>query len=346
MTDLILDLSEFQDCVDFERLKNNGVIGVILRIGYGRRAYQFDKSFSDFYTRAREAGLLIGGYWYSYLSKYTPTESQDEVEACLSVINGRKFDLPIFYDIEEPTIYTYYNKKELTNSILDFCNFLKKQGYRAGVYSGFDFTNDRIDIEKIREKSGFYFWLADWSSKPHLVCDLWQYTEIGKINGVSHNGALQSVDFNKIIDKRILPDVERYVTVTKNSKLRSGAYCGGNSKIIKGISKGEKVIVLADDGYGWCYVKCGKKYGYTQNTRLTPNNTLSKYPKYITNSVFGTHIRKEPNGKILDTVRKGTILTVRYIIEAGENKGWCEVAYPLTNSVSYVHSGQLKYILK
>jgi len=343
MTDLIIDLSEFQDNVDFERLKNNGVIGVILRIGYGRRSYQFDKSFADFYTRAREAGLLIGGYWYSYISKYTSKESQDEAEACLSVINGRKFDLPIFYDIEDMTIYKYYNKKELTNSILDFCNILKKQGYRSGVYSGVSFTNDKIDINKIRE-NGFYFWLADWSAKPHLICDLWQYTETGKINGVSHNGVLQSVDFNKIIDERILPEVEYYVTVTKNSKLRSAAYCGGDSKIIKGISKGSKVKFIADDKFGWSKIKIGKSEGYIQNTRLSPNNTLSKYPRYITNSVFGTHIRREPNGSILDTVRKGTVLTVRYIIEAGENKGWCEVAYPLTNSVSYVHSGQLKYI--
>ena len=343
MTDLIIDLSEFQDCVDFERLKNNGVIGVILRIGYGRKDYQFDKSFADFYTRAKEAGLLIGGYWYSYLSKYTPRESQDEAEACLSVINGRKFDLPIFYDIEEPTIYALYTKKELTNSIIDFCNILKKQGYRAGVYSGYYFTVDRIDIDKIRG-IGFYFWLSDWSSKPHLVCDLWQYTESGKINGVSYNGALQSVDFNKIINKNILPNVECYLSVTKNSKLRSGAYCGGDSKIIKGISKGSKVKFIADDKFGWSKIKIGKNEGYIQNTRLSPNNTLSKYPKYITNSIFGTHIRREPNGQILDTVRKGTVLTVRYIIESGENKGWCEVAYPLTNSVSYTHSGQLKYI--
>lgn len=343
MGNLIIDLSEFQDCVDFERLKNNGVIGVILRIGYGRRSYQFDKSFADFYTRAREAGLLIGGYWYSYLSKYTPTESQDEAEACLSVINGRKFELPIFYDIEEMTIYNKYTQKQLTQSIIDFCGILKKHCYKSGVYSGVSFTNDRIDINKIRS-NGFYFWLADWSEKPHLICDLWQYTENGKINGVSQNGALQSVDFNKIIDERILPDVEYYVTVTKNSKLRTAAYCGGDSKIIKGISKGSKVKFISDDKFGWSKIKIGKNVGYIQNTRLSPNITLSKYPKYITNSIFGTHIRKEPNGRIIDTVKKGTILTVRYIIESGENKGWCEVAYPYTNSVSYVHLGQLKYI--
>lgn len=343
MTDLIIDLSELQDCVDFERLKNNGVTGVILRIGYGRGVHRFDKSFADFYTRAREAGLLIGGYWESHLSKYTLTESQDEADACLSVINGRKFDLPIFYDVEEPTIYALYNKKELTNSIIDFCNILKKQGYRTGVYSGYYFTVDKIDIDKIRGK-GFYFWFADWSSKPHLICDLWQYTESGKINGVTHNGALQSVDFNKIINKNILPNAERYLTVAKNSKLRSAAYCGGDSKIIKGISKGSKVKFIADDSFGWSYIKYDKKYGLIQNTRLSPNNRLSKYPKYITNSIFGTHIRREPNGQILDTVRKGTVLTVRYIIESGANKGWCEVAYPLPNSVSYAHSGQLKYI--
>jgi GH25 family lysozyme M1 (1,4-beta-N-acetylmuramidase) len=66
MTDLIIDLSEFQDCVDVERLKNTSDSHVTIRIGYGREYYQFDKNFSDIYNRAREAGLLIEGYLCSY----------------------------------------------------------------------------------------------------------------------------------------------------------------------------------------------------------------------------------------------------------------------------------------
>ena len=95
----VIDLSHHNTVTDFLAVKNAGVYGVILRAGYGRESSQKDRKFDEFYTAARAVGLHIGAYWYSYADSVE--DAAREANACLTCIQGKQFDFPVYYDLEE-----------------------------------------------------------------------------------------------------------------------------------------------------------------------------------------------------------------------------------------------------
>ena len=60
-----VDISEFQQGINFNKMKNDGIKAVIIRAGYGRESSQKDCMFESHYRNAKAAGLKIGVYWYS-----------------------------------------------------------------------------------------------------------------------------------------------------------------------------------------------------------------------------------------------------------------------------------------
>lgn len=57
-----VDVSEFQQNIDFNKMKNDGIKAVIIRAGYGREVSQKDSMFESHYKNAKSANLKIGVY--------------------------------------------------------------------------------------------------------------------------------------------------------------------------------------------------------------------------------------------------------------------------------------------
>jgi len=92
------DLSVSNMYVDFNKLKNKYDFDfVILRAGWLN--YEEGITFRHRCNKAKEAGLKVGAYWYSYARNCQAVEK--EATACLSALENVKLDLPIFYDFEE-----------------------------------------------------------------------------------------------------------------------------------------------------------------------------------------------------------------------------------------------------
>ena len=100
-----VDISEFQQGINFNKMKNDGIKAVIIRAGYGRETSQKDSMFESHYCNAKAAGLKIGVYWYSYADSVNDAEK--EAKACLECINNKSLDMPIYYDLED---YSMQNK--------------------------------------------------------------------------------------------------------------------------------------------------------------------------------------------------------------------------------------------
>ena len=131
------------------------------------------------------------------------------------------------------------------------------------------------------------------------------------------------------------------ITIKSDSKLRSGAYCGGNSKVIASLKKGTKVSsYIEDDGYGWSKITANGKTGWVQNTRLSKSG-LSAYP--VMTATADATVRKDyfANASAIGKLKKGSKYTVRYIVEAGTGKGWAEVAFPDSKGVGFVNADNL-----
>ena len=61
-----VDISEFQQGINFNKMKSDGIKAVIIRAGYGRESSQKDSMFESHYKNAKSENMMIGVYWYSY----------------------------------------------------------------------------------------------------------------------------------------------------------------------------------------------------------------------------------------------------------------------------------------
>lgn len=191
-----IDISEYQNVINWN---NVNVDFVILRAGYGKYITQKDKLFEQHYANAKAKNIPVGAYWYSYAM--TEAEARQEAKICIEVLKGKKFEMPIYYDVEEQKQWEL-GKDKLSKIIYAFCDTLEKAGYFTGLYANPNFLS-RID-ESITNR--FTLWLAHWDiASPSRPCGLWQ-KGIGKENGISGNVDLDEcyIDFPNIIENSSL----------------------------------------------------------------------------------------------------------------------------------------------
>lgn len=179
-----IDVSKHQGKIDWKKVKASGVQFVIIRAGYGQN--NIDDRFKEYIKNALAVGLKVGVYWFSYA--YTTSMAKKEAEYCLSAVKGYDIKLPIFFDWEYDSME--YAKKHgvictkdlITSMSVTFCNEIKKAGYIAGYYENPDYIANHIYQDKLK---GFDFWLAHYTTKKSMACDIWQYSDKGKIDGIA-----------------------------------------------------------------------------------------------------------------------------------------------------------------
>lgn len=175
-----IDVSEWQNDVNYQKVKLEGYSFVIIRSSYGMYAHE-DANFHTHIQNASKAGLDVGVYHYSYaMNEY---EARQEAEFVISVVGDYDLDLPIFYDIE--TEYqNELSRKELTNIALTFLTTLEEHGYQGGIYAAQSWFEDRLDMDIL---SGYPIWIASYSETLNYDghYDYWQYTDQGEVDGVS-----------------------------------------------------------------------------------------------------------------------------------------------------------------
>ena len=174
-----IDVSTWQGgYVDFDKVKKSGCEFVIIRAGYGREEYQIDNQFINNYNKARKAGLKIGAYWYSYAM--SEEEAIQEAKACLSVIKGKKFEMPIFYDVEESKTLEL-GSATVRKIISAFCNRLKQDKYYCGITS---FLSAFEDIIGVDFSNKYPVWVAQYYNKCTYTGNygIWQHSNSAKID--------------------------------------------------------------------------------------------------------------------------------------------------------------------
>lgn len=191
-----IDISTWQGRnVDFNKVKSDGIDYVILRAGYGRETYQKDDTFETNYAKAKAAGLKVGVYWFSYAM--SASEATAEANACLYCLGNKQLDLPVYFDLEYTPAITGLSNSTLTQMCLNFCKTIENNGYDAGVYSSASVYTWQLDRNKIAKN--YSIWNAEWNSYYTVPCDVWQFTDCAKVNGISGN-----VDMSYIFNLNII----------------------------------------------------------------------------------------------------------------------------------------------
>ena len=183
-----IDVSKHNGVIDWDKVK---VDFAIIRIGFGMYENQKDEMFERNYTEATKVNIPVGVYHYSYAKSVD--EAIKEAELVIKWLNGRKLDLPVYFDIEDDS------QKNVSRVILDgmceaFCNRIEKAGYWAGIYSNKYWATSVISGIKLGKK--YTYWIAQYTDECTYTGDyaIWQYTSKGKVNGISGN-----VDMNEMV---------------------------------------------------------------------------------------------------------------------------------------------------
>ena len=176
-----IDVSEHQGHIDWAKVAKDGVQFAVIRAGYGRELSQKDDYFEQNYTAAKKAGIQVGAYWYSYADSVKRAE--EEAKTCLKVLEGKKFDLPIFFDQEYEKSILALSSKTRTDIILKFLEIIQAAGRKCGLYSSTNFITTKLQASRLRQ---YPLWIAEYGSKLHYPGTVWawQYTSTGRVSGI------------------------------------------------------------------------------------------------------------------------------------------------------------------
>ncbi len=297
-----IDISHHNKSVDWNITKNH-IDFAILRAGYGRYASQKDTKFETFYSGAKNAGIPIGAYWYSYATSVEEVKS--EANACLTCILDKTFEYPIYFDIEDSS-QANLGIETITSMCITFCEIIGQASFLAGIYANTDWFLNRIDKQMTDQ---FTKWLADYRANPNttLPRDIHQYTSKGSVPGVVGNVDMNNCyrDFlSETGNKNITSSSDVVVLSTVNNlAIRNAPSIYGEK--IGVLHNGDAVDVINDlNGGSWIQIKSSNTIGYIARQYTTGANgtnilnDLHIVGKVTANSVYLRSAPSKSSAKI------------------------------------------------
>lgn len=204
----VIDVSYHQGNIDWNKVANSGIYGVILRIGYWNTE---DSKFKEYISEVRRLGIPYGIYLFSYAS----TENGANVEADFTNNIISKYNLNptlgIYYDLEEywlssfsqsvsrPSCVSSNNLHDVSACKGTYDNisrtYINKVSsyvgnkYKVKIYASRNFILDAFG-EYAKSQ-------VDWVAQYNNTCtypgkySMWQYTSSATLDGIKG-----SVDMN------------------------------------------------------------------------------------------------------------------------------------------------------
>ncbi len=202
MKEFGIDISAHKKNFDFKKAVAEGVKFIIPRGAYSAPAVinggGRDTAFVEYYEKSVATGLPVGTYQYGMAR----TEAEALAEAKYfeeKVLCGRKFDLPVYYDMEDAW-QKAVNRNTLTRVAKTWCDYLESRGYWVGIYASRSFFETHLNDNELQR---YAHWVAEWTKKLTYkgnegVCGLWQFG--GETNKIRSNiVAGQVVDQNYLL---------------------------------------------------------------------------------------------------------------------------------------------------
>lgn len=236
----VIDVSEWQGTIDWNRVKNSGVDAVILRFAYSTS--HFDKQFERNLSEVRRLGIPFGLYIFSTAQNSNDATSEAYfTQQIVSKYGLYDLSLPIFYDLE--SFYDSNGNTISPNSALAYegivnAYFNTLSGFgvnNVSIYSGRWYTDTYLKAASVRPRVS---WIAEYGPKFNTTFSCagqfgWQYTSQVRIDGITANtvdmSAFSSADFINVLN---LPDFS----------LSDGTY------YIDSIGKESSSVTVCEDG--------------------------------------------------------------------------------------------------
>jgi GH25 family lysozyme M1 (1,4-beta-N-acetylmuramidase) len=266
MATKLLDISFWQDTLDFAKIKKAGYDNIILRAGYGTT---IDSKFNEYANACKKNNInIVAVYWFIYATNLT--EVKANANKCLKVIKAYKPKI-VFVDFEYDTVNKAAKKgiklgaKECDSFTIEFCEIVKKAGYTPGYYANTDYYKNMYSSVK---NKGYVFWLAHYKSdysyhEPPIKCDFFQYTDRGTVPGLTG----KKFDTNVCFSEKYLK-TSNTSTITPTTNKPQGSDNNMSNNIIQNVINDAVsfAVGIANDN----------SHGYSQAVRSLYNITNPK----------------------------------------------------------------------
>lgn len=190
-----IDVSEHQETIDWQQVKDSGMEFVMIRVGW--RGYTQGELFPDtlaqtHYAGAKAAGLKVGAYFFSQAT----SAEQGAEEAAFLLEQTKDWEIDMYLAINWEYVGDEYptaavDARTLTDITKAFCQTVAQANQRPMVYFDAWLASSRLYIQELTE---YPFWLAQYAEEmefSHPV-KMWQYTCMGTVPGID-----EDVDINR-----------------------------------------------------------------------------------------------------------------------------------------------------
>ncbi len=203
-----IDVSQHNDVIDWEAMKNAGIVPDFVYIRAGLRGYGSGKLVADTQVSAniagaKELGSEVGVYFVT--QAVTEEEAREEAQFVLETLSDNTVDLPIAIDVEKVESYdTVPRTQDLsaeayTKNMLAFADEMAKEGYETIIYGNGKTFMLLLDMSMLEDIDK---WFADYVAAddyiPYFPYDfsIWQFSSKGSIAGINGDVDL-NIRFNE-----------------------------------------------------------------------------------------------------------------------------------------------------
>lgn len=189
-----IDVSKWNQEIDWDKVRNAGVDYAIIRCGYRGSvtgSLVEDPYFETNIKGALAAGLKVGVYFFT--QAVNEVEAVEEASMVLELVKGYELTYPVYIDTEGAGGNGRADSLDAaarTNICEAFCRTVSHAGYTAGVYGSRNWFYNRLNTPQLEQYS---IWLAEYRKVPVYqgYYQMWQYSSKGTIDGIEG-----SVDMN------------------------------------------------------------------------------------------------------------------------------------------------------
>lgn len=181
----VIDISAWQQWIDWQAVKKAGIGGVIIKLGEGT---QLDEMFCEHVNNAVAYGLPYGVYYYGHAKDIDEARREAyQVDQWLKIyLRGENPPLGIWYDAEDEDMLD--GNQNVVYPIANFIHTLREAGYNyVGLYSSYNWLTNVIDLGPLPAdvpiwSAQYGYWENSFASEnPDRICKIWQYTDNERI---------------------------------------------------------------------------------------------------------------------------------------------------------------------
>lgn len=239
-----IDISKYQEEIDWEEVARSGVKFAILRCCKVIRAYddwELDSTFETNYEGAKAAGIAVGCYLFTDAA--TEDEFLEDVGYMLGFLKDKSFEFPVFLDLESPTRQEHLPSEVFMPALLAGLEKIEDAGHTAGVYSSSAFYSECIDRQMLLDAK-YPIWEANYFNTTNGLnspvgydlsgeATIWQYSGCGRCPGIR-----TTVDRNICYTYQFF----NHQAVIANSVLPGGTLKAGSNFTLAGTVSSDNVL--------------------------------------------------------------------------------------------------------